>query len=97
MSRRKDPKKAFEEAIERFAAEQGMDIEVSELGDISQNSAVRQIFFGEGSESLTDDLIAELVGMGWKKADLEKFRREGGYYCRPRNSIVFPPGAVPRL
>ncbi len=98
MSRRKDPKKAFADVVTQWAADQGMNPGIPEFGDIWENQGVRQIFLGEGWEILTDELIGELGReQGWKKEDLEKFRREGGYYCRPRNSIVFPPAVIPHL
>lgn len=51
---------------------------------------VRQIFLGEGSERLTDQLIDELVASGWDRVGLIEHRKNGGVYCRPRNSILFP-------
>jgi len=56
------------------------------------DDSIRQIFFGEGQEDLTDELIKELVEKkGFPEKDLREMRELGARYCRPRNSIIFPP------
>lgn len=60
--------------------------------DLTSDDVFRQVFLGEGSEALTDELITELVTVQkMPKKDLLKFRRQGGRYSRFRNSIIFPP------
>lgn len=51
---------------------------------------IRQIFLGEGSEPLTDELIDELVSGGWEREGIEYARDNGGAYSRPRHSLIFP-------
>ena len=58
--------------------------------DLANDPEIRQIFFGEGSERLTDKLIDELVARGWDRARLLEHRANGGVYCRPRDSILYP-------
>jgi hypothetical protein len=57
--------------------------------DVEQD--VRQIFFGEGTEPITDELIKELVEKGFPRNDLLYLKNEGAMYSRPRNSFIFPP------
>jgi hypothetical protein len=52
---------------------------------------LKHIFFGEGTEPITDELINELLTKGWSKKDLVSYRNNGGQYSRPRNSIIYPP------
>lgn len=49
---------------------------------------IREIFFGEASEPLTDQLVEELAARGWPKADLQKFQRAGWRYNRRRDSLL---------
>ena len=51
---------------------------------------MRQIFLGEGLETLTDALIDELVSAGWAKERLIEARDQGMSYSRPRNSFITP-------
>jgi hypothetical protein len=60
-------------------------------GKIEDDVTLRQIFLGEGWEVLTDELINQLVSDGWDRAGLIEHQREGAYYCRPRNSIIYSP------
>jgi len=53
--------------------------------------STRQLFLGEGTEPLTNELIEELVLKGWKKSDLLYHRQRGGMYSRPRNTVFYPP------
>jgi hypothetical protein len=53
--------------------------------------SISQIFGGEGTEPITEDLIAELVGKGWAEDDLRKGLSMGAMYSRPRNSLLMPP------
>lgn len=57
---------------------------------------LRQIFFGEGWEALTDILIEELASSGWARDALLVHQQQGAFYCRPRNSIIYPPGVLPK-
>lgn len=56
-------------------------------------SVFRHVFGAEGAEELTDQLIAELVGLGWPEADLRAAATLGARYSRPRHSLIFPPTA----
>jgi len=51
----------------------------------------REVFLGEGAESITDDLIKELVNEGWNESELRSYQQEGAIYSRPRDSILYPP------
>lgn len=55
--------------------------------DISYDE-IDQIFFGKGSEELTDELVEELVAKGWERKGLVEFQKEGFRYNRTRNSLV---------
>jgi hypothetical protein len=52
---------------------------------------VRELFLGEGSEAITEELINELVGKGWNESQLRSYQKEGALYSRPRNTILYPP------
>ena len=60
-------------------------------GKIEDDPRLRQLFMGEGWETLTDELLERLVSDGWDRAGLLVHQRRGAYYCRPRNSIIYPP------
>lgn len=60
-------------------------------GKIEDDSTLRQLFMGEGWETLTDELINQLVSNGWDRSRLVEARCGGAYYCRPRDSIIYPP------
>ena len=51
----------------------------------------RQVFMGEGAEPLCECVIQELVSKGWPENDLRQMQKEGAFYSRYRNSILFPP------
>ncbi len=57
-----------------------------EMADI-----LNQVFLGDDSLPLTDDLIEELVKRGMPEKDLLYCKQQGGRYSVPRGSIVFPP------
>jgi hypothetical protein len=59
--------------------------------DIGTDKELREIFFGEGSEPITENLIEELAGEGWDRIVLLDARKGGAVYNRKRNSILFPP------
>ena len=48
----------------------GFERRTKEMRDKKTEEDLRQIFFGEGHEELTDDLIEELVKAGMPKKDL---------------------------
>jgi hypothetical protein len=56
-----------------------------------KNSDFRQVFMGEGAEPLCECVIQESVSKGWPENDLRQMQKEGAFYSRPRNSILFPP------
>jgi hypothetical protein len=49
---------------------------------------------GVDNEPFTEDLERELLGRGWKAADIAVAREEGAMYNRRRNSVAFPPEAI---
>jgi hypothetical protein len=51
---------------------------------------MRQIFFGEGAEEITDNLVEELVLNGMPRERAEQARAEGMRYFRPRKSFLGP-------
>ena len=52
---------------------------------------LRQVFGGEGTEPLTDELIEKLVKKGWEREQLLYHRSNGGVYSIPRDSVLYPP------
>ena len=54
----------------------------------TSSEEIEQIFFGKGSEKLTDALIEELVEKGWERKELIEMQKEGYRYNRSRNSLV---------
>jgi hypothetical protein len=66
--------------------------EIEDIGDHFRISpAMRHLFLGEGTEPLTDELVAELVSKGWPMERLIEARENGMAYSRPRNSIIGAP------
>ena len=55
----------------------------------SNPNEIKQIFFGQDNEPITETLIAELTERGYKESDLKELQQMGAMYCRPRNSFVF--------
>lgn len=55
---------------------------------ITSSEEIDQIFFGKGSDKLTDELLEELVAKGWERKGLVEFQKEGYRYNRSRNSLV---------
>lgn len=49
---------------------------------------IAQIFFGKGSEELTDKLIEELVARGWERQGLDDMQKDGYRYNRSRDSLI---------
>lgn len=72
------------------------DVKIRRVADLDDDGMreIRRLFFGEDCELLTDDLIAELRASGWSDEVLRDARVRGGLYCRPRDSIVYPPRLV---
>jgi hypothetical protein len=53
---------------------------------------VAAVFFGVGTEELTDKLVEELVGGGWERKGLLEMRAMGARYNRKRHSLFIPEG-----
>jgi hypothetical protein len=51
---------------------------------------VQEIFFGLGSEPLTDQVIKELVSRGWPESELKRMQASGYIYNRNRDSLLAP-------
>jgi len=51
---------------------------------------MRQIFFGEGAEEITDELIEELVASGTPRERIEEARAQGMTYLRQRKAFIGP-------
>jgi hypothetical protein len=50
---------------------------------------ILEIFGGVGGEPLTDAVVAELVGRGWREPDLLDAQQKGARYNRRRDSLIF--------
>lgn len=59
--------------------------------DVATEQDLREIFFGEGSEPITIQLIEQLVRQGWDRMTLLDARKGGAVYNRQRHTILFPP------
>jgi hypothetical protein len=62
-------------------------VTVTKVTDENIND-ILDIFFPSNLEHLTDELISELVGMGYPQKDLLEMRDAGYHYNRARNSFV---------
>ena len=58
-------------------------------GTVSEDE-IEQIFFGKGTEELTNQLVEELVGKGWERKRLVEYKKQGFRYNRKRNSMFDP-------
>lgn len=75
--------------MKKMAAEMGMELTgVHTCGFAS--TLFRQIWMGEGCETINASLVAELAGEGWESDELKLFIDENFQYCRPRKSFVKP-------
>jgi hypothetical protein len=63
---------------------------VRERRGLSADTFFRQVFLGEGTVPLTDELIAELVIAGWDRGQLLKWRAAGYVYSQPRGTVLSP-------
>jgi len=70
------------------------EVSVRPVKSLEHDPELRQIFMGEGSEELTDELIAELFKRGWSEKDLQAGKVQGARYNRERDSLLFPPVMV---
>jgi hypothetical protein len=59
---------------------------------VSTTSAdeIEQIFFGKGTEELTDKVVEELVSKGWEKEGLIEFQKKGFRYNCSRDTLFDP-------
>jgi hypothetical protein len=67
-----------------------MAAKMSQMPQQSSGDGFDQIFLGQGTEPLTDELIRELVAKGWQEQELRSMKETGAMYSRPRNSLIFP-------
>jgi hypothetical protein len=54
----------------------------------STSEDIAQIFFGKGSEEITDKLVEELVAKGVEREGLLHLQKEGFRYNRSRDSFI---------
>jgi hypothetical protein len=71
------------------------EVKIRPIDDVGQDEEIGQIFFGEGLEPVTEELIAELVGAGKFGGDVAVIRKlaaDGYRYSRSRDSFILPGG-----
>jgi hypothetical protein len=70
---------------------QAEELEAAFKDLIVPDANIRQIFMGEGTEELNDELINKLVSDGWSRENLEKAKSEGMLYSHARKSLIGQP------
>lgn len=87
--RKVEMNRAERRPIEREQKKQSIPNGQWSAGPAAQQDTLR-VFAMKDCEHLTAELIEQLADRGWPQQELANFHRQGGHYCRPRDSVIFP-------
>jgi hypothetical protein len=77
------------ESTEEYV-DDGGDLTVHDLGELDEQSMLRQIFLGEGLEPIDDANKAVLLAKGYSVEMINDAIAAGAQFSRPRQSMIYP-------